>query len=232
MKLPISKFESAAETEWHRETAEFLAESFPKHFTVIGADTAALERLSEHVVHIGRGYNIRAGNHLRRLAVAMVALGADLLDDPRFWPDVRRPMARYYRSEEMRINAVAEAAKLWNGYLWVADSLPEFGARVAAAVITPPPERPWPSAAVLPAHAAQMAPELDQRFRDACHGRAADAGITAPQAIQAHHHLALVHGLGWLTDPQHVTLQNLFAQACGPRDLSQKIEAFYQGFAA
>lgn len=229
LKIKRKKIEEGTAALWDDETAVFLAQSFPQHFAALSANASDLVALSRHARQVGQGFRITKGNQLRRLTVAMVALGANMLDDPRFWPNVHCVLSEYYGDEVMRLDRVAGISQAWARALWEDDTLGDMGARLTQRLRRP--NLPfWSYDDVLPQHRGLLTPEIEQQFQRHVHEHIQAIGMPEEMRATAFYLTALGHGIGWWRDPQYINLRRIFETAPTPDAFVSEIDLFYQGF--
>lgn len=231
LKVNLTGAEAKAASDWDLETAAFLLQSFPAHFAALGLNAQDLRLLSAHGRDVARAFHILKGNQVRRLVVAMVALGAGMTDDPRFWSSVHVALSEYYSDETLRMDKVATASRAWTRVLWAEESFDAFGQRICARLRQPPSGTIWASADAFPQHASLLSPQVERQFQMHVWERSQTIGLDDPFRVRAFYFVALAHGVGWWQDPQCIALRRVFEQVTAEDMLISGLDRFYKGFA-
>ena len=230
LKIKRKRFEADAAAAWDIKTADFLAQSFSRHVEALGVAQPDLVALSRHARKTGQSFRITQGNQLQRLAVTMMALGAHMLDDPRFWLSAHKTLSEYHADQTLRLDRVAGISQAWARALWENDTLTAMGARLTQrlrAVNTIPF---WSYEDVLPQHIDLLTPEIEHRFQRHVHERIQMIGFRDQERALAYYLLTLAHGVHWWQDPLYARLRHIFETTQSPDAFVSGIDHFYQGF--
>lgn len=217
---------------WAEDEARRLNECFTAYYQAFGASPDNLLTLVSDVVVWAAGHNVKGKADVSRLCVIAASLGYRFWQDPRFVRLARQEMMTDARPPSRKAEALTRRTKAWLRQLWADDDIGRFGIRLAERIRRSAAAEPSNLRFILPGHWRVLSAADNERLiswlRD---GTPHDLRNDDAQML-AYSACSLVHGFGWLNDPQLPNLARIVTENAERAVFADAIEAIYQKTAA
>lgn len=217
---------------WARDEARRLYDCFPAYYQAFGALPDNLLTLVSDVAVWADGHDVTGKADVSRLCVIAASLGYRFWQDPRFVRLARQEMMTDTNPPSRRAEALTRRTKAWLRQLWAGDDIGRFGIRLAERIRRGAAAEPSNLLFVLPGHWQVLSADDNERLISwLCDGAPHELRQDDTQML-AYVACSLVHGFGWLNDPQFPDLAKIVMKSAERVAFADAIEAIYQKAAA
>ncbi|WP_308916320.1 hypothetical protein [Jannaschia sp. LMIT008] len=219
-------FRDTARGRWVAARAPHLHATFAGHYGAHGVAADVLGPVIEAVAAWAQARGIRAEADVMRLSVVAASFGHRFWMDPRAASLVTGALDDAIPRSRVALTLV-KAVKTWLETLWQGDDLTGFANRLTHAIRMGAPLERDTLQAVLPGHWRVLSDEDNARLLRWLVPRLPATLTERPSHALAATACALVHGTGWLSDPQYPRLQAIVTADDTPADLARGLHALY-----
>lgn len=218
------KFAKPAREAWISSAAQHLHRSFPDYFATLNVSDADLRPICRATEEWAEQHGVTGERDTLQLCCVSVSLGHRFWHDPRFRGYVRDTLEDQSLEREAAVRALSEKTSIWLSTLWHEDQVADFGARLAQQLRRGADLDQITWQTLLPGHLRLFDMAAHQRFVAWLSHQVSD---WTPDRRVAFVALALVHGSGWMNDPQYTRLTTILHEAPTSAALADALANLY-----
>lgn len=218
-------FAAPARGAWVANAALRVHQAYPDYFTAIGVTAPDLEPICEDVERWAATHHITGSRDTLKLCFVAITFGHGFWRDPRFKQYVGNSVGDPGIARARAVQMLVDTASDWLRVLWQGDALSEYANRMAGYIKGNAEPDPNNLKVILPGHWELFDSIANERLIAGLISRLPATHMAAQRL--AYVAGALVHGTGWVRDPQYVRLKRIVETAGSPADLADSVCAFY-----
>lgn len=218
-------FRAPARATWIASAAAHLHATYSDYYATLQVQARDLELLCKEVEAWAARHSVFGRRDVAQLCLLTPTLGHKFWRDPRYRGYITESLGNAELSRSRAVMMMTQNTQEWLGKLWANDNLAGFAERLTDDIRRDAELSAETLRHILPGHWAQ--------FTAAQNGELLAWLIPTLPAVEiqsqhlAYTACALVHGTGWLRDPQYVRLAQAIEQASTPQTLADGLAAIY-----
>lgn len=218
--------QAPARAEWITSAAARLHATYSGYYTALHVHASDLEPLCKDVEAWAAKHDVVGERDVAQLCLLTPTLGHRFWRDPRFRGYIAESLGNAELSRSRAALMMTRNTQDWLATFWKNDSLANFAERLTDSVQRDVVLSAEALRQILPGHWVQFTATQNDELL-AWLIPTLPVGQMQAQRL-AYTACALVHGTGWLRDPQYVRLAQTIEQARTPPDLADSLAALYR----
>ncbi|WP_412074381.1 hypothetical protein [Tritonibacter mobilis] len=218
-------FSAPARAEWIAQAAQRLHQAYPEYFKTLEVEASALEPLCQAVEQWAAGYGVVGKRDVSQLCYVASTLGHKFWRDPRFGGYVNASMGNPDTPRGNAVGLLVNNASDWLDTLWRNETFDRFVFRLDGYIRRDLEPSTQTLMDIVPGHWALFDANTNERLIAWIRQNLPPTQSPAQRLVYVT--CALVHGTGWVHDPQYGKILRAIKAANTPVELAASISAIY-----